>query len=113
MRSTISKALIAGLATLSLTASVLATTEPAAAGHWRGGGWHGGGWHGGGWHGGWRRGGWHGGAGLWGPAIIGGLAAGALLTPYYGHGYGGGCDAYAPVYDDYGNYLGRQQVNNC
>lgn len=111
MRSTISKALIAGLATLSLTASVVATTERAAADQWRGGGGHGGGWHGGGW----RRGGGHGGAGWWGPAaVIGGLAAGALLAaPYYGYGYGGGCYGYAPVYDVYGNYLGQQQVNTC
>jgi hypothetical protein len=55
---------------------------------WRGGwGWHGG------WHGGWRGGwGWRRGWG-WGPAaVVGGLAAGAIVAgaaaPYYGYGYG-------------------------
>ena len=56
---------------------------------WRGGwGWHGGwGWRGGGW--GWRRG-WG-----WGPAaVVGGVAAGAIVgsaiaaRPYYGNAYG-------------------------
>ena len=122
MRNTISKAAIAGLTALSLTATVLATTEPAAAQKWHGGGgghgraWHGGGhgWHGGGhgWHGG---GGWRGGGGWAGPAIIGGLAAGALLAaPYAYGGYGyGRCQSYAPIYDAYGNYLGQQLVNGC
>ena len=123
MRNTISKAAIAGLSALSLTASVFATAEPAAAANWhggRGGGWHGGGWHGGGWHGG----GWHRGGGWWGPAVVGGLAAGTLLAaPYaygYGYGYGpygyggyGGCTSYAPIYDAYGNYVGQQLVNGC
>lgn len=110
MRNTISKAAIAGLAALSLTASLFAT-EPAAAQRWHGGGWHGGGWRGGG------HGRWHGGG--WGPAVVGGLAAGALLAaPYaYGYGYGpygyGGCTSYAPVYDAYGNYIGQQLVNGC
>ena len=135
MQNAISEMLIAGLATLSLTASIVATTEPAAArywhggggwhgggwhgGGWRGGGWHGGGWHGGGWHGGgwhgggWHGGGWHGGGwhGGWGgPAVVGGLAAGALLAAPY---YGGSCYAYRPTYDAYGNYLGQQPVNMC
>jgi hypothetical protein len=115
MRNTISRAAIAGLAALSLTASLVATTEPAAAQHWRGGrggGWHGG-WHGRGWHGRWHGGGWA------GPAIVGGLAAGALLAAPYAYGYGyapygyGGCASYAPVYDAYGDYLGQQLVNGC
>jgi hypothetical protein len=134
MRNTMTRTTIAGLAALSLMGSLIATAEPAAAGDfhgggggwhgggwhgggggWHGGGWHGGGWHGGGWHGGgWHRGGWNGG---WaGPAIVGGLAAGALLAaPYaYGNGYGyGGCGTYAPIYDAYGNYLGQQLVNGC
>ena len=91
MRNTMSKAIIAGLAALSLGASALATAEPASAA------WH----HGGGW---------------WGPAIVGGLAAGALLSaPYaygygYGYPYGGyGC-TYQPMYDAYGNYIGQQPV---
>jgi hypothetical protein len=47
--------------------------------------------------------------------VIGGLAAGALLAaPYAYGGYGyGGCTHYAPIYDAYGNYLGRQLVNGC
>jgi hypothetical protein len=127
MRNTISKAMIAGLAGLTLAGSVLATTEPASAavlhgwGGARGGGaWHGGGgWHGGGaWRGGGR--GWNGGGGggWWGPAAVGGVAAGALLAaPYYGYGYGygygGSCTAYSPMYDAYGNYIGQQLVNVC
>ena len=125
MRNAITRTTIAGLAALSLIGSLVATTEPAAAGGnvrggfhgghgggFHGGGFHGGGWHGGGWHGGggWRGGGWA------GPAIVGGLAAGALLAaPYaYGGGYGyGGCTSYAPIYDAYGNYLGQQAVNAC
>ena len=124
MRNTISKAMIAGLAELTLAGSVLATTEPASAavlhggGGARGGAWHGGGgaWLGGGaWHGGGR--GWNGGGGgWWGPAAVGGLASGALLAaPYYGYGYGygGSCTAYSPMYDAYGNYIGQQLVNVC
>jgi hypothetical protein len=112
--NTISKVAIAGLAALSLTGSLVATTEPAAAAHWHAGGR--GGWHGGHWHGGWHGGGWA------GPAIIGGLAAGALLAaPYaYGYGYGpygyggyGGCTSYQPMYDAYGRYIGQQLVNAC
>jgi hypothetical protein len=110
MRNTLSKTMVAGLAALSLTACVFTTTEPANAafrfggggfhsgfhsgfhgggfgwrgGGWRGGGWRGGGWRGGGWRGGgWRGGGWRGGGwggGWWAPAVIGGLAAGALLA---------------------------------
>jgi hypothetical protein len=113
MRNTISRSTIAGLAALSLMGSLIATIEPASAQRWHGGGFHGG-FHGGGWHGGGWRGGWA------GPAVVGGLAAGALLAaPYaYGYGYGGpygygGCRSYAPIYDAYGNYLGQQLVNGC
>ena len=73
MRNATYRALIAGIASLSLAAPVLATTEPAAAAYRYGGGWHGG-WHGGGWHRGW-----HGGAGWWGPDVVGGLVAGARV----------------------------------
>jgi hypothetical protein len=131
MRNTISKAIVGGLAALSLAASLVATTEPASAQQWHGGGgWHGGGWHGGyAWRGGggryWHPGYWRGGVwynGWWGPAIVAGaLAAGALATyPYYGYGYGygygypyGGCWQVRPVYDAFGNYLGQQSVNVC
>jgi hypothetical protein len=109
MRSTISKATIAGFAALSLAGTIFATTEPVAAATWHGGargGWQGGG----GWHGGGGRGG----SGWWGPAAVGGLAAGALLAaPYYGYSYGGSCSAYSPMYDAYGNYVGQQLVNVC
>jgi hypothetical protein len=140
MRNTITRTTIAGLAALSLMGSLLATAEPAAAagvhvggggghvggfhgggGGFHGGGVHAGGFHGGGFHGGGYAGGWHGGGGGWhnggwgGAAVVGGLAAGALLAvPYvYGNGYGGGCGQYAPIYDAYGNYLGQQLVNGC
>ena len=122
MRNTISKPAIAALVALSLTASAFAVTvEPASAAGpaFHGGGGHvGGGWHGGGggWHGGGRGGGWHGG-GWAGPAIVGGLAAGALLAAPYAYGYGyngyGGCTAYQPMYDAYGNYIGQQLVRTC
>ena len=103
MRNAIPKTWLAGLTALSLTASVFGAGEASAAPYREGGGWHGGGWHGGRWHGG---GGW------WGPAIVGGLAAGALLAaPYYG--YGSSCYAYAPTYDAYGNYIGQQLVSVC
>lgn len=136
MRNT--KMIVAGLAALSLSASLVATVEPASAQTWHGGGggWHGGGWHGGGWHGGgWRGGGyawrggygrgvwhngyWRGGTwynGWWGPAAVAGLAAGAIATyPYYGYdyGYGGGCWQVRPTYDAYGAYIGDMTVNVC
>jgi|tagenome__1003787_1003787.scaffolds.fasta_scaffold20477301_1 hypothetical protein len=64
-------------------------------GHWHGGGGH---WHGGGGH--WRGGGWRGGGDCWGcwagAGLVGGLALGALASPYY-YGYG-------PAY--YGGYYG-------
>ena len=94
MRNTISKAMITGLAALSLAASAFAAAQPAAAADWHA-------------H---VRGGWHGGGGWLGPAIIGGLAAGALAAPYYGYG---NCYQYAPVYDAYGRYIGQRLVNVC
>jgi hypothetical protein len=129
MRNTVSKAIVAGVAALSLATAVVATTEPAQAqwrhgggwggGGWHGGGWHGGGWGGGGWHGGggvwhpgyWRNGGWYG--GWWGPAVVAGLAAGAITAPYWGGWGGGGCWQVRPVYSMDGVYLGNQQVNVC
>ncbi len=112
MRPALTKVVAASLAALLVGAT--ATTSEAAFAPRFGGGWHGGGWgwHGGGWHRGW--GGWG-----WGPGIVGGLAAGALLgslaAPYgYGYGYGyGGCYQYRPVYSPNGVYLGRQLVNVC
>jgi hypothetical protein len=140
MRNTISKAIVAGVAALSLAAAVVATTEPASAqqfhgfhggggwhgggGGWHGGGWGGRGWHGGGWGGrGWHGGGW-GGGGWWGPAVVAGLAAGAIATsayPYYGYsdygysdyGYSDPCWQVRPVYSVGGVYLGNRTVNVC
>jgi hypothetical protein len=126
MRSSISKTIVAGLATLAMAAAVTLPTTSASAG-WGGGNWHGGGgWHGGGWGNGWRGGGswhpgfWRGGVwnnGWWGPAIAAGVAAGALATyPYWGYpnGYANnGCWQYRPTYDAYGNYLGEQWVSVC
>ena len=117
MRNRISKAVVAGLAALALGASLLATTEPAAAQQFHGGGWHGGGWHGGGgryWHRGyWRGGTWY--NGWWGPAVAAGvlLGAGAVAAyPYYGYGYDA-CWQNRPVYSPSGVYLGYQMVNVC
>ena len=119
MRGSISKTIIAGLAALALSVGVVAETTTPAAAQWHGGGWHGGGWHGGGW--GWRGGGWRGGCwncgwnnGWWGPAVVGGLALGAIATsPYWAGGGGGGCWALQPTWDGWGRYLGRRWVNVC
>jgi len=120
MRGSISKTIIAGLAALAMSVGVVAETTTPAAAQWHGGGWHGGGWHGGGW--GWRGGGWRGGGcwncgwnnGWWGPAVVGGLALGAIATsPYWAGGGGGGCWALQPTWDGWGRYLGRRWVNVC
>ena len=101
MRPALTKITAVSLAALLAGATV--TAEAAG----RGGAWHGGGWHGGGWHGG----GWG-----WGPAVVGGLGAGALLggvlAAPYAYGYGG-CFQYRPVYSANGVYLGTQLVNVC
>jgi len=125
MRKGVSKAVIGGLAALSIGFGTLIASAPASAQNWRGGGWHGGGWHGGGWHGGgwgWRGGGWRGGywggGGYWNngwwvaPAIVAGaLTAGAIASyPYYGYN---SCWQVRPVYDAYGNYIGQSRVNVC
>ncbi len=135
--NSMSKTIVAGLASLACAATAVLPASPAVA-QWRGGGggWHGGGWHGGGWHGGgwgWHGGGWHGGwaggrvwhpgywrggywyNGWWGPAVAAGVLAGAAIAtaPYWG-GYGyGGCWQYRPTYDAWGNYVGSQYVNVC
>ncbi len=98
MRNSISKAIVAGVAALGVSAAVVVPTEPALAQwHGGGGGWHGGGggWHGGGWRGGWgggrawHPGYWNGGVwynGWWGPAIAAGVLTGAAIAsyPYWG-----------------------------
>ena len=119
----------------SLSAAVVglaALATPAAAGPYQGhgggfnGGYHGGGGFGGGYHGGYhggggyRGGGWGGGyrhGGGWGGDGLGlglgiaGLAAGALAVGAYngwGYGYGDGYSACPPVYDQWGNFVGRR-----
>jgi hypothetical protein len=102
------KTVAGGLAALTLSLGVVASTTPAEAGYWRGGGWHGG-WHGGwsgGWHGGygWRGAGWY---GCCGPAVTVGFAAPVAVYPY------GGCWRSRPVYNYAGYYVGQRAVNIC
>ena len=76
MRSSIKKAMLTLAAVATVAGTVVATSSDADA-RYR---------HHGGWGGGWA-----------GPAIVGGLALGALAAsrPYYGgYGYGGGYPAY-------------------
>ena len=120
----ITRATIAGLAALSLMGSLVATSEPAAAGSFMAAD----------------------GMAAVGTAAVGTAAAGmaaagtgaagAAVGPArlsladwrlarcwrrpmrmdgYGYGYGGygRCTSYAPIYDAYGNYLGQQPVNGC
>ena len=132
MRNTVSRTITAAVAALALSASLVATTEPAAA-QWRHGwgpGWHGGwgpGWRGG-YYGGryWHPGYWRGGVwynGWWGPAAVAGavaagaLAAGAIAAAPYGYGYGygypGGCIQNRPLYAPNGAWIGNGPVNVC
>jgi hypothetical protein len=128
MGKVINRTLIASLAVLTIGLGVAASATPATADPWHGGGggYHGGGWHGGGGYrgGGWHGGGWGGRGGYgygygndWGPAvglgIVGGLAAGAMIAsqaPYYG---GDDCYQYRPIYDQWGQYMGRRPVDVC
>ncbi len=86
---------------LSALAVLTLAAAPALAGpHWHGGG-----------HGGW--GGHHGwgGHGYWGgPGLVFGLAGAALAATVAANAY---CVSYAPIYDAYGNYIGRRPVNAC
>lgn len=54
---------------------------------------------------------WHGHShGYWGgPGLVFGLAGAALLAGVAAET----CVRYEPVYDDYGNYVGRRPVNIC
>jgi hypothetical protein len=125
MSTSLKKTVVGSLTALAIGISAVAITTPASAaprfgGH---GGFGHGGFRGGGFHGGWRGGGWGPGIGL---GVLG-LAAGAAIAAngpygygydgyYGGYGYGdgyGGCGAYRPVYDAYGNYMGRRVVNVC
>ena len=135
MSNSVSKAIVAGLASLSLAASVFALTEPVSAQQWHGGG---GGWHGGGtggWHGasvrGWRggAGGWHYGGywhrgyrrggnwynGWWDRESVPASCSERLAAyPYYGAPYGYyACWQSRSTYSASGVYLGYQMVNVC
>ena len=95
------------LGVLAATTLALAVATPASAQYYRGYG-GGGGWHGGG-------GGWNAGpavaAGVLGGLALGAVAAGAARGPYYG---GGECwIERRPVYDEYGDYLGRRRMRVC
>jgi hypothetical protein len=86
MRNTVKKTVVGALAALTLSAAVIGAT-PASAG-----GWH------------------HHHYGFWGPGValgVLGLAAGAMAASEYE------CVRYQPIYDAYGNYVGRRAVNVC
>ncbi|HYC26146.1 MAG TPA: hypothetical protein VEC58_08925 [Roseiarcus sp.] len=85
MRSVFKKSVAASLAALVLGSSLTAST-PAAA-YWR-------------YHGGY----WGGAVAL---GVIGGLAAGAIVASQYD------CVRYRPVFDRYGNFIGREPINVC
>jgi hypothetical protein len=133
MSASLKRTVVGSLAALAIGVSAMGMTTPAfaqmyhppaAAPHSSS---HGGGGHGFGGHGGGHFGGgghWHGGGGGgWGPAAVGlgvlGLAAGAAIAAQPGPDYDGpdpgddGCQAYRPVYDAYGNFMGRRLVNVC
>ena len=129
MSASLKRTVVGSLAALAIGVSAMGVTSPAFAqmyhppaaaphswghggpgahgGHFAGGGGH---WHGGGGHG-------------WGAAAVGlgvlGLAAGAAIAAQPGPDYDGpdpgddGCQAYRPVYDAYGNFMGRRLVNVC
>jgi hypothetical protein len=117
MSASMKRTVVGSLAALAIVAaSVGASAAPWPPGKGGGGGGaphmhNGGNWHGGGGGGGH----WHGGG--WAPAAVGlgilGLAAGAAAASQEEPGYGDGCMAYRPVYDGYGNYMGRRPVNVC
>ena len=49
--------------------------------------------------------------GFWGgPGFVFGLAGAAIAASIAADAY---CVRYEPVYDDYGNYLGRRRINEC
>jgi len=54
-------------------------------------------------------------AGVLGGMALGAAAAGAAQGPYYGApAYGGGCwFERRPVYDSWGNYIGRRRIQVC
>jgi hypothetical protein len=49
--------------------------------------------------------------GFWGgPGLVFGLAGAAIAATVAADAY---CVHYEPMYDDYGNYVGRRTVNTC
>ena len=104
MRGSLLKMVAGGLAALTLSLGVVASSTPAEAGYWRSGAWHGG-WHGG-WYG-WRSG-WY---GCCGPAVTVGVVA-PVYAPVAVYPYGG-CWRSRPVYNYAGVYVGQRAVNVC
>lgn len=99
------KILTAGMAALTLGATIAAATPADAFGRRGFGGAPG--FHGGyAYRGGWGHRGW-GGPGPWVAGAIGGLALGAVAAGAYNN-YG--CVANQPVYDDWGQFIGYQRV---
>jgi hypothetical protein len=85
------------VAVLAAAAALTLAAVPASAGPHLGGGGH---WGGHGWgHHGW---------GWGGPGLVFGLGAAALAAGAYES-----CVSYVPVYDDFGNVVGRRPVNAC
>jgi hypothetical protein len=126
MRNSISKWIVAGLTALTMSATVISSTTPAAAVMIHGGGF-GGGFHGGGF-GGFRPGfggGFHPGfrPGFVGfrPGFVGfhrrffhpGFFVNSVWVNSWWGGYGNSCWDYRTVYDAWGNFLGQQYVNLC
>jgi hypothetical protein len=106
MNTSWKKLTLGALAALTLGLSV---ATPASAQYYRGGGW-GGGWGGGGWAGPAVA------AGVLGGVALGAAAANAANGPYYGPGPGPGPACWVerrPVYDEYGNFIGRRNVKLC
>jgi hypothetical protein len=81
----------------ALAAAALAAAPANAGPHFGHGGGH---WHGGYW-----------GGGYWGgPGLVFGLAGAAIAAGVAASAY---CVSYVPVYDNWGNYVGRRPVNAC
>ncbi len=119
MRASLRKTVVGSLAALAFGVSTLVSVAPALAqappqhphgpaGHGYAGQPHRYGGGGGGGH--WNN-------GVWVPAAIGlgilGLAAGAAAAANGGYYPDDGCQQYRPIYDPYGNYMGRRLVNVC
>jgi hypothetical protein len=119
MRASLKKTVVGSLTALALGISTVAAVTPASA-QQPNPQWHQHpGAHAGNWHGGGGGGHWHNGA--WVPAAVGlgilGLAVGAAAAasqgPYDDGPPPDNCMQPRPVYDAYGNYMGRRLVNVC